>query len=72
MDLPTPGGPILSSTHDGLWTHQAGNLTATGPTMDSTGFTVLDDTTLRASGHAGPGSDLVDPTGLTVEFDGSL
>lgn len=70
VDRPEPGGPILVGTHDGLWVQKDGELTQSGPVMDLMGFSAVDETTLRASGHPGENSDFLEPMGLIESTDG--
>ncbi len=64
-----PNGPVLLATHDGLWVAGGNDLSLVGPRIDLMGFSVLDATTYRASGHPGPGVDLDEPVGLIETSD---
>ncbi len=64
-----PTGGILLATHDGLWVQDGDQLRQVGPQLDLMGFSVVDATTYRASGHPGPAVDLAQPVGLIETSD---
>ncbi len=64
-----PAGGILLATHDGLWVQDGNKLRRLGPQIDLMGFAVLDESTYRASGHAGPDVALGEPVGLIETND---
>lgn len=61
---------VYLATHDGLFRYEASGLVRVGPVIDFMGFTVAGPDRFYASGHPGPGTDLLQPVGLIESVDG--
>ena len=65
------GSAVLLATHDGLFeVAEDGTSVRVGPVIDLMGFAVSGPGHFVASGHPGPGVDLLQPVGLIESTDG--